>query len=151
MVWGCMTWNGVGYSCKIDGNMDAALYSEILKGELIDTINYYNLDPKEIIFQHDNDPKHTSHLAKQTTQGLGIKVMDWPSQSPDLNPIEHLWDHLSRSLKDRKVTITSRDHLWEVLEKELKEENRDLCRKLIASLPIRIKSVLDQKGGYTKY
>jgi len=151
MIWGCMTWQGVGFSCKIDGNMDASLYSEILKGELMDTIEYYNLDPEKIIFQQDNDPKHTSQLSRQTTQDLGVKIMDWPSQSPDLNPIEHLWDHLARTLREKNTTITSRDHLWEVLENELKHQNKDLCRKLIASLPRRIKSVLDQKGGYTKY
>jgi hypothetical protein len=151
MVWGCMTWKGIGFSCKIDGNMDADLYSQILKGELIDTIKYYNMDPNTLIFQHDNDPKHTSQLSKTTLQNLGIRVMDWPSQSPDLNPIEHLWDYFAHNLKNKNIMISSREHLWEVLESELRGENQAYCQKLISSMPRRIKSVLDSKGGYTRY
>jgi hypothetical protein len=48
MMWGCMTWEGVGIACKIDSTLDGELYSEILKGELMDTIKYYKLDQEEI-------------------------------------------------------------------------------------------------------
>ena len=60
MIWGCFTWNGVGYACKIDGKMDADLYCQILEDDLQKTIDYYGLEADNIIFQQDNDPKHTS-------------------------------------------------------------------------------------------
>jgi len=65
MLWGCMTWEGVGIACKIDSTLDGELYSEILRGELMETIKYYKLDPDNIIFQQDNDPKHTSEDVKR--------------------------------------------------------------------------------------
>ena len=63
MMWGYMTWDGVGLACKIDGRTDADLYVQILKEELQNTLEY-GQTPEDIIFQQDNDPKHTSKKAR---------------------------------------------------------------------------------------
>ena len=60
MMWGCMGWDGVGFATKIEGRMDAELYVEILDDELQQTLKYYNKTVADIVFQQDNDPKHTS-------------------------------------------------------------------------------------------
>ena len=101
MVWGCMTAKGVGYMAKIEGNMNADLYCQILRDELMNMIHYYNLNEADIIFQQDNDLKHTSNMAKACLNELGLKVLEWPAQSLDLNPIEHLWEHLKCQLNAR--------------------------------------------------
>jgi hypothetical protein len=75
MMWGCMGWDGVGYATKIDGRMDGDLYMAILEDELQQTLGYYDKSADDIIFQQDNDPKHTSKKAQNWFKDNGINVM----------------------------------------------------------------------------
>jgi transposase len=151
MVWGCMTWDGAGMACKIDGKMDAELYCQILDDDLQKTFSYYGKNPAHVLFQQDNDPKHTSKRAQNWFNNHGIQVMQWPSQSPDLNPIEHLWNHVKRKLGEYEEPATSVNELWERFQDEWDGIEPSVCQNLIESMPRRIEAVLRAKGGYTKY
>jgi hypothetical protein len=75
IIWGYMTYYGVGYICQVyDGTMKSEDYIYILDNSLKDTMDYYNLDKSNIIFQYDNDPKHTSAKTKAylTDQQLNV-------------------------------------------------------------------------------
>ena len=87
MMWGCMGWEGVGYATRIEGKMDARLYTDILGDEPLKSLEWFSLNVEEVYFQQDNDPKHTSKLAKKWFENQGFKVLLWPAQSPDLNPV----------------------------------------------------------------
>ena len=63
MVWGCMGWNGVGILCEVEGKMDAKQYCSILEDGLLKSIQKLGIPEENVIFQQDNDPKHTSKLA----------------------------------------------------------------------------------------
>jgi transposase len=151
MIWGCMTAKGVGYMCRVDGNMDAQLYTNILNDELLRTLDYYHLARDDIVFQHDNDPKHTSRMATNWLNENDIEVLDWPPQSPDLNPIEHLWCHLKRKLAGYEDVATSMHELWKRVEAEWETIPTEGCMNLIESMTNRVAAVLKASGGYTKY
>ena len=151
MMWGCMGWEGVGYSCKIDGKMDADLYVSILDDELEQSMEYLGKTAEDMVFQQDNDPKHTSKKAQRWFQEHDIKTMVWPAQSPDLNPIEHLWNHLKRKLAEYPEPPQGITELWERVEKEWEAIDKAVCQNLIESMPRRVQEVLKANGGYTKY
>ena len=60
MVWGCMGWNGVGHLAEVEGRMDADQYVSILEDHMLPSLEESGISEEEVIFQQDNDPKHTS-------------------------------------------------------------------------------------------
>lgn len=151
MIWGCITHLGPGYMCKIEGNMDQNLYLEILNRDLMDTIRYYKMKPANIIFQQDNDPKHTAKSVKEWLKNQIFETLAWPAQSPDLNPIENLWSQVKRSLNYFATPPKGMLELWERIEKIWNEISADQCLKLVESMPNRMESVIKAKGRWTKY
>lgn len=150
-MWGCMTAEGVGYACRIDSTLDAELYTRILDDEFLQTLEYYGMERDDILFQQDNDPKHSSRLARQWFDDHGIEVLPWPAQSPDLNPMEHLWQHLKRQLAAYESDPKSMHELWERVEAEWNKIPAQVCINLIDSMPRRVAAVYKAKGGHTKY
>lgn len=147
MVWGCFSYNGVGPIYKINGIMDQHIYVDILNNVMLP---YANEDmPLKWVFQQDNDPKHTSHKAKEWFQVNGVEVMEWPAQSPDLNPIENLWGDVKKAVST--ANPTNAQQLWEATQQGWYAIPAEKCQCLVDSMHRRCEAVISNKGFATKY
>jgi transposase len=147
MVWGCFSGYGMGPIHKIDGIMDRFVYKDILAEEMLPH-GKENM-PRGWIFQDDNDPKHRSHFVKDWIKSKKVKVMEWPAQSPDLNPIENLWDVVERRI--RSENYANIHEFWNAIEKSWKSIPMTVIDRLIDSMKRRCEAVIKNFGYPTRY
>lgn len=147
MVWSVFSSSCVGPLVLIEGHMDGAMYRDILNNNLLPFAET-KMGPGWM-FQQDNDPKHTSRLVKRWFTSKDIVVLKWPSQSPDLNPIEHLWGELKRRVCNQKPS--NKGALFEILKREWENIPIRVLQDLIRSMPRRCAAVVAAKGLHTKY
>lgn len=147
-VWGCMSASGVGELKFIKEIMNKYVYLNILKDNLQKSDEKLNLVP-DYYFQQDNDPKHTAYIVRQWLLFHTLHLLVTPPQSPDINPIEHLWAHLKTQL--RRHDIRNKQQLEKMLLEEWNKISPIVTEKLVYSMPRRLKAIIRAKGGPTKY
>lgn len=148
MVWGCFSWSSVGNLVEIEGIMTADRYIDIINENLEESLLKMGLE-ESFIFQQDNDPKHTARKSTAFFKANRIKLLEWPPQSPDLNPIENLWSILDRQVD--KGEVTNKTKLFKALNEAWQNIDETYLHNLVESMPRRLQAVIQAKGGHTKY
>lgn len=150
-VWGCVTWNGTGRLYRVNGLMNAVQLCQIYEEALLGTLTDHSMNISDMIFQQDNDPKHTSKMATRWMQGHMIHQLPWPAYSPDQSIIENLWDLLDDRVRACNPLPKNENQLWVALQEEWARITPETIQHYYRSIPRRVRALYRAKGGYTKY
>ena len=147
MVWRCFAGDKVSDLFRIQGTLNQPGYHSILQRYAI-PLGLRLVGPS-FVFQQDNDPKHTCRLCKgkltKWSDGM-LHQMTWSQQSPDLNPIQMVWDELDHRVKERQPT--SAQQMWELLQHCSKSIPGDYLMKLFERMPRVCKAIIKAKSGF---
>ena len=147
MLWSCFSKTGTGKLVRIEGKITGIRYVNILSNNLLQSADKMQLG--SFIFQQDNDPKHTSKVASKFVVKNNIKKLEWPPQSPDLNPIKNLWTLLDEHIPSS--ARTNKESFWEAVQQTWYTFPINILENLVESMPKRLQAVIDSNGGPTKY
>ena len=132
MLWGYFSAAGTGRLVRIEGKLNRAKYTEIIDENLFQSAQDLRLG-RRFTFQQDNYPKHTAKTTQEWLRDKSLNVLEWPSQSPDLNPNGHLWRDLKISVQRRSPSNLT--ELERICREEWEKLSKYRCAKLVASYP----------------
>jgi transposase len=146
-VWGCFSARGFGRVVCFNENLNANLMCDIYKYGLLSTARkQFGHDSTLWKLQEDNDPKHTSKLATNWRMNNNVQKIDWPSMSPDIAPIENVWQLLKMKLRKKK--LSTYQSLVSAIKREWKSLSPELAIKLVHSMNNRISEVIENDGDF---
>jgi len=149
-----MVWAGISANAHTDlhffeQNMNADVYVEEVLIPYV--IPYAPFIGEGFIFMQDNARPHVARRVLNFCREVGIHLLEWPAMSPDLNPIEQLWDNFSRKVRNHVPAPQSLPELRRVLETEWANITQAEIQTLIRSMPRRMEEVIRARGGHTHY
>ena len=147
MMWGAISYTGRTDLVLVQGNLTANRYiDQILRPHVLPNINR-----QRQLFQQDNARPHAARVTMAFLANENINVLPWPSKSPDLNPIEHLWDQLDRRVRQRQRVPRTLRELAVALQEEWRRIPQERIQRLIRSVPRRVQAVIRARGAHTRY
>ncbi len=152
MVWGIFSWHTLDPLVPIEHRLNATAYLSIVAEHvyLFMTTVYPSSDD---YFQQDNAPCHKAQITSDwfLEHDNELSLLKWLPQSPDLNPIEHLWDVVKREIHIKDMQPTNLQQLRDAIISIWNKISEKCFQRLVESMPRRIKAVLKVKGGPTRY
>ncbi|VDI39093.1 Hypothetical predicted protein [Mytilus galloprovincialis] len=151
MVWGEITYQERTELKIIVDNLNATRYGdEILAPVVLPFLRRHCFNH---VFQQTT-PCHVAHISMTFLENNHIRVLPWPAMSPDLSPIEHLWNELGRRIRNSQNTPETWEKLAQLRTTLFREWNnipQDFIRCLIDSMRLGCQAVINARGGHTKY
>jgi hypothetical protein len=106
---------------------------------------------ENFLFMDDNVRPYMARIVVRYLEQVGVRLLPWPVNSPDLNPIEHVWEFLAKRVKRRQPRSETLNGLRVALQEEWAQIPQDYIATLIQSMPNRLRDVIRARGGNTRY
>lgn len=149
MVWAGISIGGRTDLVLIERNMTAQVYLEQVILPVV--VPYAGAVGENFIFMQDNARPHVARIVMNVLEQQHISLLEWPAQSPDMNPLEHLWDKLQRKVTNSNDHINGPRELFRVLQREWRAIPQEEIDNLILTIRNRIRAVINNRGGHTDY
>ncbi len=153
IVWGIFSWHTLGPLVPIEHCLNATAYLSIVADHVHPFITSV-YPSSDAYFQQDNAPCHKAQIISDwfLEHDNEFTLLKWPPQSPDLNPIEHLWDVVEREIHIMEVQPINMQQMRNTIIMPIWTKISEECfQYLVESMPLRIKALLKAKGGPTRY
>lgn len=149
MVWGGINFRSRTPLYRVEGNLNGVGYRDRILGPI--ALPVLNAVGPGAIYQHDNAPAHRARVVTDFLQQQQVDAMVWPALSPDLNPIEHLWDVLGRRIRANHPRPANLQRLFQFLQEEWEAVPQVTLQNLILSMRRRCQDCIAANGGHTRY
>lgn len=151
MVFGAFGYKGTLELVTIKGNLDSDKYQKILEKYVLNKGHTKVVGGRsKFIFQQDNASPHTSKSTDAYFVSKNVNVINWPSKSPDLNPIENLWGYLTKRVYSNSRQFNNVNELETAIYHEWNSLDPEYLKTLIDGMSKRIGQVLINNGDFTK-
>jgi hypothetical protein len=147
-LWGCICVHGLGHAELYVDSLDAHRYQTILGLNLVSSAHQF-WPQGQWWFQQDNWTVHTAGTSRAWFHNHGIDLIDWPAWSPDLNPIEELWNNLKSRVYGRHPK--SMDELERCIAEEWAATDLNFIARICRNMPHRLQAVVANNGHKIPY
>jgi hypothetical protein len=146
-IWAWISAGSPGVMLHVVERLTSDVYIRILEDVMIPSVT--RIIPNNFIFQQENCSVHTARRVRAWIENHNINVLDWPSRSPDLNPIENMWGLLIQNLQQQRLVFRNREELLTAINNTWQALPQGYHRDLSLSMPKRIAKVIEWRYDKT--
>jgi hypothetical protein len=153
---GCNCLGLFSFDCKLDlyvldGNLTGQKYRDnVFAPRVVPHFDNHALADR-LMFMDDNARPHRARIVQHFLQQEAVQTIPWHAMSPDMNPIEHVWDFIGRKINQRNPKCQNIDELRTAILQEWQYFPQERLRRLVRSMTRRVTELHNKRGGYPRY
>ena len=151
LIWGAIWTGGRSELFMTHQTMDSQRYCDVLDRYVAPLVQVLGNPQQNCFFMDDNARPHTSRVSTAKKEELRLRNLQWPSCSPDLNPIEHVWAWMKLKVRRQLRAWDNMNRLEELIRNAWESIPQHVIDSLVSSMSGRIAETIENKGGNTSY